>query len=101
MPKIYDNQEHYLTKGLNETLELSLRSDFCVGYFNLRGWKEVANKVDALSGEIITENETEIHRTCRLLVGMQKMPSEALIEYFSSEEPNISLPYTFFKKKVH
>lgn len=102
MPKIYDNQEHYLTKGLNETLELSLRSDFCVGYFNLRGWKEVANKVDALSGEIITENETEIHRTCRLLVGMQKMPSEALIEYFSSEEPNIldNAEATKLKKKI-
>lgn len=46
MPKIYDNIENHLTKGLNETLELSQRTDFCVGYFNLRGWKEVAEKID-------------------------------------------------------
>jgi len=50
MPKIYDNIENHLTKGLNETLELSKRTDFCVGYFNLRGWKEVADKIDSLSG---------------------------------------------------
>ena len=61
MPKIYDNQEYYLTKGLNETLELSHRADFCVGYFNLRGWKEVADKIDGLSGELISENDVEIH----------------------------------------
>jgi hypothetical protein len=48
MPKIYDNIENHLTKGLNETLELSQRTDFCVGYFNLRGWKEVADKIDKL-----------------------------------------------------
>lgn len=30
MPKIYDNIENHLTKGLNDTLELSNRTDFCV-----------------------------------------------------------------------
>jgi len=50
MPKIYDNIENHLTQGLNETLEVSLRTDFCVGYFNLRGWKEVAEKIDSLAG---------------------------------------------------
>ncbi len=52
MPKIYDNIENHLTQGLNETLGLSSRTDFCVGYFNLRGWKEVAERIDALRGEI-------------------------------------------------
>ena len=55
MPKIYDNIERHLSKGLNETLDLSQRTDFCVGYFNLRGWKEVADKIDGLSGMTVTE----------------------------------------------
>lgn len=45
MPKIYDNIENHLNKGLIETLEHSQRTDFCVGYFYLSGWKEVADKV--------------------------------------------------------
>jgi superfamily II DNA or RNA helicase len=86
MPKIYDNIENYLTKGLNDTLELSKRTDFCVGYFNLRGWKEVAEKIDMLPGDTISEGEDSIHRICRLLVGMQKMPVEIIRDYFSKEE---------------
>lgn len=74
MPRIYDNIENHLTKGLNETLELSLRTDFCVGYFNLRGWKEVAEKIDSLPGATVVEGKNDVHRMCRLLVGMQKMP---------------------------
>lgn len=87
MPKIYDNIENQLTAGLNETLELSLRADFCVGYFNLRGWKEVADKIDALPGALVAEEE--VLRTCRLLVGMQKMPLDILREYFSKDEDHI------------
>lgn len=89
MPKIYDNINNHLTKGLNETLEVSQRTDFCVGYFNLRGWKEVANKIDNLSGKTIIEGNDKIHRVCRLLVGMQKLPVDVLREYFSSEEDHI------------
>jgi superfamily II DNA or RNA helicase len=86
MPKIYDNIENHLTKGLNETLGLSNRTDFCVGYFNLRGWKEVANNIDSLSGANVKEGNTDILRTCRLLVGMQKMPVDILRESFSNDE---------------
>ncbi len=43
MPKIYDNIEHRLINGLTETLELSQRTDFCVGYFNLKGFKEASD----------------------------------------------------------
>lgn len=76
MPKIYDNIENHLKNGLNETLKLSQRADFCVGYFNLRGWKEVADKIDNLTGATVPEKKGDIHRICRLLVGMQKTPSD-------------------------
>lgn len=89
MPKIYDNIKHHLTQGLNETLELSHRTDFCVGYFNLRGWKEVADKIDSLSGASVTEGNDDIHRICRLLIGMQKMPVDILKEYFSKDEDHV------------
>ena len=86
MPKIYDNIENHLSQGLTATLELSKRSDFCVGYFNLRGWHEVADKIEALDGMAINENNDQVHRFCRLLVGMQKLPSEILRESFLHDE---------------
>ena len=86
MPKIYDNIENQLSQGLTATLELSKRSDFCVGYFNLRGWHEVADKIEALDGMSINENNDQVHRFCRLLVGMQKLPSEILRESFLHDE---------------
>ncbi len=82
MPKIYDNIENQLSNGLAETLNLSKRGDFCVGYFNLRGWYEVADKIDAFSGMLVTENNGRIHRYCRLLVGMQKLPLDTLKDSF-------------------
>ncbi len=89
MPKIYDNIENHLTIGLNETLELSHRTDLCVGYFNLRGWKEVADKIDSLSGAAINEGAEDIHRTCRLLVGMQKLPVDILKEHLTNDGDHI------------
>lgn len=89
MPKIYDNIENQLTTGLNETLEVSQRTDFCVGYFNLRGWKEVADKIDLLSGATINEGTEDIYRTCRLLVGMQKLPIDILREHLTNDEDHI------------
>jgi hypothetical protein len=89
MPKIYDNIENKLTQGLNETLEVSQRTDFCVGYFNLRGWKEIADKIDSLSGAPVIEEKDEFHSICRLLVGMQKLPVDILRDYFKGDEDHI------------
>ena len=79
MPRIFDNIENKLIEGLNYTLDVSYKADFCVGYFNLRGWKQVANKVDNWVGD-------EDHR-CRLLIGMQRASDELLKELFSRDEP--------------
>jgi superfamily II DNA or RNA helicase len=86
MPKIYDNIENHFSKGLNETLQVSNRTDLCVGYFNLRGWREIGDKVDMLCGERIKEGADDVHRCCRLLIGMQKMPVDILKEHFTHDE---------------
>jgi hypothetical protein len=66
MPTIYDNIENQFLRGLSNSLEVATRADFCVGYFNLRGWKGVADYVDRWEG-----GEDSC---CRLLIGMQRMP---------------------------
>ena len=44
MSKIFDNIETKFEAGLHAILTNAgvERADFCVGYFNLRGWKQVA-----------------------------------------------------------
>jgi superfamily II DNA or RNA helicase len=86
MPKIYDNIENHLSKGLNETLKLSSRTDCCVGYFNLRGWGEIAERIDTLPGMTVTEGDESFQRYCRLLIGMQRLPSDILKEAYNKGE---------------
>ena len=53
MPRILDNlsSDATLLAALGSTLGLSERADFCVGYFNLRGWKHVDRYVDRWTEE--------------------------------------------------
>lgn len=81
MPRIFDNIQERLLPALTETITLSDRADFCVGYFNLRGWKALDSYVERWSGG-------DGH-CCRLLVGMHRLPQEevhALLGLMKSDE---------------
>ena len=70
MPRIFDNIEQELLPALRDTLEVSDRSDFCVGYFNLRGWKALDSLIEKWPGGE--------GNCCRLLVGMQRSLDEQI-----------------------
>lgn len=71
MPRIFDNltPQSSLQPALQTTLERASRADFCVGYFNLRGWSGLASYVDKWP---------EHSGACRLLIGMHSSPHDEL-----------------------
>ena len=86
MPRILYNIDLDPLPSLRETLNASERSDFCVGYFNLRGWKSI--------DDLIAKWPGEPGQQCRLLVGMHSLPQEELRNALSitSEQEQLDNP---------
>lgn len=74
MSRIFDNIEQALLSALRATMQVSRRSDFCVGYLNLRGWRAI--------DDLITPWDPTAGQVCRVLVGMQRPPQEEIRELY-------------------
>jgi superfamily II DNA or RNA helicase len=67
MPRIFDNIDLPLAPALQEALRGAGSADFCVGYFNLRGWHLLGPSLRELA---------PAHPPCRLLIGMHRAPED-------------------------
>ena len=74
MPQIFDNIDLKFHPALEQALRASDRADFCVGYLNLRGWRSIADCVDAWAGGD--------GACCRVLVGMERLEDDQLRDVF-------------------
>lgn len=83
MPRIFDNINQKLLLAIQNSLDVAFRSDFCVGYFNLRGWKSIDQFIEKFEG-----ND---EKCCRLLIGMYKTPDDEIHQLlnFNKDDENI------------
>jgi superfamily II DNA or RNA helicase len=72
MPRIFDNIDQSFLPTLRDSIEISHKSDFCVGYFNLRGWKSIDDLINNFTGGVDVQ--------CRLLIGMKSLENIELRE---------------------
>ena len=87
MARIYDNIDLKFEDGLKHTIETQnvKRVDFCVGYFNLRGWNLIVDQIETLSGDYVEEEQGQVFRTCRLLIGMHRPDEEYIRKLYSKD----------------
>ena len=95
VPRILDNITQHLRSALAETMSVAYRADFCVGYFNLLGWRSIDVHVEEWAGGA--------DHCCRILVGMQRLPHEELraARSLSSDRPELDNQTALrFKKRL-
>ncbi|MBX0329917.1 NgoFVII family restriction endonuclease [Oscillochloris sp. ZM17-4] len=68
--KIFDNIDQKLVDALLKTIEHARRADFCIGFFRLSGWGQVADSVDHFAGGD--------DQCCRVLIGMSESLDQEL-----------------------
>lgn len=88
MARIYDNIDIKFEQALRDIIESPSvkRVDFCVGYFNLRGWKLIVDQVDNLPGDYVDEQGDNVFRTCRLLIGMHRHHEDYIRQLYGKED---------------
>lgn len=88
MARIFDNIDLKFEEGLKKVIGSQgvKRVDFCVGYFNLRGWNLVINEIDQLPGDYVDEEGKNVFRTCRLLIGMHRPPEDYIRKLYSKND---------------
>jgi hypothetical protein len=89
---IYDNiSGDNLAAAIKSTLKGAKGADFCIGYFNPRGWDLPLESVDALPGGQTDERfeDDTSYKAC-VLMGMQKRPQEDLEDYYALRKKEIS-----------
>ena len=91
MPTIFDNfTGDNLAKALNKTLTRAKRADFCIGYFNLRGWNLLLDSVEQLSGcQLDKKYEDDTVYKARVLIGMPISPQAELEESYALQQTKI------------
>lgn len=96
MARIYDNIDSRFIDGLHDIVHEPgvKRVDFCVGYFNLRGWNFICNDIDTLPGDYVYEQDANSRdikkfRICRLLIGMHR-PDEELVRALYSNKKTLA-----------
>lgn len=73
MPTIFDNIAQSLSDALRVTLNQADKADFCVGYFNLRGWGKISDLVAA-------RFDGQGKNCVRILVGMHRPPKVTAVQ---------------------
>lgn len=87
MPRIFDNIELQLLVQLQETMKVSHQADFCVGYFNLRGWRDLASHIDSWRGGegnqvrlLVGMNDLDPHRELKDALSVHENSNESRID---------------------
>ena len=80
MPLILDNIEFGTEAELLKTLAASYRLDAAIGYFNLRGWRLLADAVDGLP-------KRPEGPKARILVGIHEAPDEEMRRLARTRRP--------------
>jgi superfamily II DNA or RNA helicase len=83
MSAIFDNCDFPLLPQLQQVLQQAYRADFCVGYFNLRGWGKLEAEIEQF--------RAGAGHNCRLLVGMHKLPNDYLKSLLAIGRGNLKM----------